>query len=487
MDTPGAQRPEAASTSVGLEAGVDDHAAGGAGQSAYPQADVSRARFIAGPLGPHVLEMVLTGWASMLAVFAVEFLSLLYLGTLQDEAVMGAVGFGSMTQFTITSVCIGVTVGGAALVSRALGAGNAPRARTLAGASLILMAGSALVAGVLFLAAIGPFTAAINLAPDMREHLLSYVLITTPFAVVMGIGMMLSNLLRASGRGRQSMWVLLAGTTTVAVLDPIVIFVLDGGMQGIAWAGGLGRMATVALGGWLVFGKHRLVAWPGRAALLGDLAAIGRIALPAALTALATPAAVIFTVSTYATFGPSVMAGATVVDRVLQLAYSLYFVLPGAIGPILGQNLGAGQWDRVRQAVSLTSRWAVVYGLGAATLLALAAPWVADLFRMTGPGRDLVIFFCRYGSFTWAVNSLFFVSIAVFNNLGYATYSTMIGWLRSTVGTMPFVWLGAHYGGAEGVLLGQALGFAVFSLIAMAVCLRVLRAPPVDKAQSHAA
>ncbi len=423
----------------------------------------------------------------MLAVFAVEFLSLLYLGTLQDEAVMGAVGFGSMTQFTITSVCIGVTVGGAALVSRALGAGNLLRARTLAGASLVLMAGAALGAAAVFLAAIAPFTAAIGLEPDVRAHLLSYVLITTPFAVVMGIGMMLSNLLRASGRGRQSMWVLLAGTATVAVLDPIVIFVLDAGMQGIAWAGGVGRLATVALGGWLVFGKHRLVDWPGRRALLADLAAIGKIALPAALTALATPAAVIFTVSTYATFGPSVMAGATVVDRVLQLAYSLYFVLPGAIGPILGQNLGAGQWDRVKQTVRLTSRWALLYGLGVATLLAVFAPRVADLFQVAGPGRDLIIFFCRYGSFAWALNSLFFVAIAVFNNLGYAAYSTMIGWLRATLGTLPFVWLGAHYGGAEGVLLGQTLGFALFSVIAIAVCSRVLRSPPTTDATARVA
>lgn len=423
----------------------------------------------------------------MLAVFAVEFLSLLYLGTLQDEAVMGAVGFGSMTQFTITSVCIGVTVGGAALVSRALGAGNLLRARTLAGASLVLMAGAALGAAAVFLAAIAPFTAAIGLEPDVRAHLLSYVLITTPFAVVMGIGMMLSNLLRASGRGRQSMWVLLAGTATVAVLDPIVIFVLDAGMQGIAWAGGVGRLATVALGGWLVFGKHRLVDWPGRRALLADLAAIGKIALPAALTALATPAAVIFTVSTYATFGPSVMAGATVVDRVLQLAYSLYFVLPGAIGPILGQNLGAGQWDRVKQTVRLTSRWALLYGLGVATLLAVFAPRVADLFQVAGPGRDLIIFFCRYGSFAWALNSLFFVAIAVFNNLGYAAYSTMIGWLRATLGTLPFVWLGAHYGGAVGVLLGQTLGFALFSVIAIAVCSRVLRSPPTTDATARVA
>lgn len=422
--------------------------------------------------------MILTGWASMLAVFAVEFLSLLYLGTLEDEAVLGAVGFGSMTQFTIIAVCIGVTVGGAALVSRALGAQDAARARTLAGASLILMAATALAAGAAFLAAIGPFTAANGLAEDVRAHLLSYVLITTPFAVVMGIGMMLSNLLRAAGHGRQSMWVLLAGTGTVAVLDPIVIFVLDGGMVGIAWASGAGRLATVALGAWLVFRRHRLVAWPAVGQLREHLAAIGAIALPAALTTLATPAAVIFTVSTYASFGPSVLAGATVVDRLLQLAYSLFFVLPGAIGPILGQNLGAGQWDRVRQTAGLAARWALLYGFSAAVGLAILAPWMPDIFRVTGPGRDLIVFFCRYGSFAWALNALFFVSIAVFNNLGYATYSTVIGWLRATIGTVPFVWLGARLGGPEGVMLGQMGGFALFSLIAMALCRRVLRAPP---------
>ena len=75
------------------------------------------ARFVSGPLRGHVLEMVLTGWTSMLAVFGVEFLTLLYLGTLRDETVLAAVGFGSMTLFTVISVAMGVTVGGVARVS----------------------------------------------------------------------------------------------------------------------------------------------------------------------------------------------------------------------------------------------------------------------------------------------------------------------------------------------------------------------------------
>ena len=74
----------------------------------------------------------------------------------------------------------------------------------------------------------------------------------------------------------------LAGTATVALLDPLVIFVFKGGLQGVAWAGAVGRLATMLLGGWLVFGRHRLVSWPTRGELRPALAAIGRIAAPAA-------------------------------------------------------------------------------------------------------------------------------------------------------------------------------------------------------------
>lgn len=130
----------------------------------------------------------------------------------------------------------------------------------------------------------------------------------------------------------------------------------------------------------------------------------------------------------------------------------------------LATRAGAGLWQPVRRTVRITTGLALAYGFGVALLLALLAPSIPDLFRVIGPGRELVMVFCRYASFLWALNSVFFVSVAVSNNLGHAAYATAVGWLRATVGTLPFVWLGARLGGAEGVLLGQTLGFALSSL-----------------------
>jgi hypothetical protein len=40
-------------------------------------------------------------------------------------------------------------------------------------------------------------------------------------------------------------------------------------------------------------------------------------------------------------------------------------------------------------------------------------------------------------------------------------------WTRATLGTIPFVTVGARYGGVQGGLLGFALGAAVFGMMAV--------------------
>ena len=45
-------------------------------------------------------------------------------------------------------------------------------------------------------------------------------------------------------------------------------------------------------------------------------------------------------------------------------------------------------------------------------------------------------------------------------------------WGKSTLGTLPFVYLGGQIAGATGVLVGQAVGGMIFALAAMTVAFR---------------
>ena len=109
--------------------------------------------------------------------------------------------------------------------------------------------------------------------------------------------------------------------------------------------------------------------------------------------------------------------------------------------------------------------------------------------------RDIVYLFCGPLALLWVFNGVIFVSNAVCNNLGRPFWSTVVNWGRHTLGTMPLaLWLGGIWG-AQGVLVGQALGGVVFGVLAAWLALRAIanpgvvarRGPPVQAAAPEAA
>lgn len=444
-----------------------------------PQPD--EARYTQGPVGRHVLHLILTSWVSMLAVYAVEFLSLFYLGQLRQPELLSALGFVAMTQFVLMSLSIGLSIGGSVGASRAWGAGQAQQAREVGGASLALVAGLAVLGGGLYLGLLRLALPHLGFSAPVQALVWQQALWTTPSLLGAGLGMMAANLLRAGGHPQPAMWVLLLGTGLVAVLDPWFLFGLDWGLDGVALAMGLSRTATALVGLWVLV-HLGLVARPrGESARTARRTVLG-VALPAGLTIMATPVAVIFTVVTFAREGDQIMAGVTVIDRVIQLAFCLFFTLPSALGPVLGQNLGASRPERVREAVAVAHTGTLAYGLVVALALTLLAPWVPGWFQVQGDAAELVVFFCRWGSWSWAVTSAFFVAISAFNSLGQPGRSLALSWLRASVGTVPFVLLGSHWGGATGVVAGQSLGFALFAGLAWWWCQRLMASLPAHTA-----
>jgi Na+-driven multidrug efflux pump len=166
-------------------------------------------------------------------------------------------------------------------------------------------------------------------------------------------------------------------------------------------------------------------------------------------------------------YGEPAVAGMAIAGRLTPVAFGMLFALSGALGPIVGQNLGAGRMDRVarvfRDSIIFT---ALIIVTVSAALFLLRAP-LAALFQAEGITRDLLFLFCGPLSLLFFFNGLIFVSNALCNNLGRPFWSTAVNWGRHTLGTLPpALWLGGMLG-AQGVLIGQALGGVVFGLIAV--------------------
>ncbi|WP_237480337.1 MATE family efflux transporter [Lichenibacterium dinghuense] len=433
-----------------------------------------RARFTRGSVLRHVLVMTATGTVGTLSIFAVDLLSLVYVSHLGSTELKAAAGFATQVLVYPVAINIGLTIAVTAAVSRALGADHRARAKRIAASGLLISGAVSTLVAAAALAGAGPLLSLFGAQGHVREVAECFLLIALPGNVPFALGMALSGVLRAVGDARRAMMVTLAGGLVTAAVDPLLIFGLNLGIYGAAVSTLLSRFVFLGVGLHGVGRVHGLLERPRPRALGLDARILAAVALPAIAANLATPVGNGYALHVYAAFGDAAVAASAVIDRTVYVAFAAVFALTGAVGPILGQNVGAGLYGRVRE--TLTRCFAVTVGYALLVWLALALLWpeIAALFQASPAMTDYLRFFCTWGVAAWLFIGMLFVANAAFNNLGFPLLATLFNWGRATLGTAPFVTLGAHLGGVEGGMVGMAAGAAIFGTGAVATAYRVV-------------
>lgn len=432
------------------------------------------ARLVTGSTLRHVVTMTGASAIGLVSVFAAEALSLFYVGLLGQGELTAAMGYAGTLLFFATSVAVGMSIAGSALTARALGRGQRTQANQIAGASVAIMLVVMALLACMALPFLEPMVHALGARGRTAELTVALMRITLPSWPLLGLGMGVAGLLRAIGDARRSMAVTLASAVATVVLDPLFIFGLGQGLEGVAYSTFLARLAMVLAGLHGLVRVHHLFARPRLAIVARELRPYMAIGLPAVLTQIATPVGNTYVTATMAAFGDDAVAGWAVIQRIIPVAFGLLFALSGAIGPIIGQNFGAQRFDRVQSTLYDALKVTLVYVLAVWVLLAVFSGPIADLFRATPQARVLIEFFCVFVAGSFLFNGALFVANAVFNNLGYAFYSTALNWGRSTLGVIPFVWFGQRWYGAQGAMAGYGLGVVLFGVASCVLCLRVI-------------
>ncbi len=360
-----------------------------------------------------------------------------------------------------------------ALWSRALGAGNEEEAKRKATHALIygFVFGS-IFAGLVWcnLGALVTLLGATGETHVLAVHYLQIIVPSLPFLM---IGMVGGAILRVHGDAKRAMMATIYGGAVNAVLDPILIFGLDLELTGAALASVAARLTVAAVSLSPIIKHYGGFVKPETRDLMIDLRPVFALAFPAILTQLATPIGQAYVTRAMAEYGEAAVAGMAIVGRLTPIAFGVIFALSGAVGPIIGQNFGAGQHDRVRGGFKAGIIFVGLFVVFMTILLFFLRAPIADLFAADGITRELVYLFCGPLALFF-FNGLLFVANASFNNLGHPYYSTWLNWGRHTVGTIPLVILGALWFGAPGVLIGQAVGGVIFGTLSVVLAWRVM-------------
>ncbi len=435
------------------------------GRSRRPNA--SRPKFVSGPILRHILVMTGTGAIGLMAIFLCDLANILFLSWLGDEAIIAGVGYAGSIVFLTVSMGIGLSIAATSLVAPALGAGRRMRGRRLSLNAHVLTFAAASVLSLAIWLAIPWLLDLLGATGRAAALAARYLDILVPAMPPLAVAMTSASVLRSVGDAHRAMSVTLVGAVVNTALDVILILWLGYGIEGAAISSAAARLVMMGVGLYGVIRVHDLAGRLRLPTLLADAPALFAVAMPAVLTNIATPIANAYVTREIAPFGDSAVAGWAILGRITSVAFGAIFALSGTVGPIIGQNYGAREFDRMRSTLTQSLLVTAAFtGIAWVVLAGFADP-IAAAFHATGEAAELVVFYCRYLAPLFVFLGALFVANAAFNTLGRPHYSTALNWGRATLGTMPFAALGAYLAAAPGVLTGSVLGSVVFGILAV--------------------
>ncbi|MFC7088757.1 MATE family efflux transporter [Halomonas salifodinae] len=382
--------------------------------------------------------------------------------------------------FLIIGIQVGLGIAIAALISRALGAGEAQRARRLG--SLVLLLGAAVLGGLALLLWLiqAPVFALLGADAATLGLIRAY---WAPQLLAAWLGALLYffySLFRAHGDTRLPGKLMVVTSLANLVLDPLLIFGLGSwegwGLPGAAWA----TVLAFALGLGIVARRLAGQAWLAVEGLAEEARRSARpflgIAGPAMVGQLMPPLAAMLAIAVVATLGEASVAAWGLASRLETLSLVVVLALTMSLPPWLGRCYGAGDWGQVDRLIRLAMRVVVGWQLVLGGLLALLAPWVAAGLSGSPEVQEDLALLIRFLLPSYALLGLCMLMVSAGNALGWPLRSMLMSAARLFLCYLPCLWLGARLGDLVGLAVGAALGNLLAGALAWQWSRRLLRA-----------
>lgn len=408
-----------------------------------------------GSVAGHLVKLTVPMIWGVFAVIAFNLVDTYFVGQLGTSE-LAAMSFTFPVVMTLGNLALGLGIGASSVIARAIGQGDRQQVRRLTTDSLTL---SLLIVGIfiiLGLATIDPLFSALGAGPEILPLVRNYMSIWYPGMIFLVIPMVGNSAIRATGNTTTTSVIMTVAAVTNIVLDPLFIFGMFGfprlELQGAAIATVLGR-ATTLVASLFVLHRQQMLCFnlPKPTELLNSWRNILYIGLPAGATNMITPISIGLITSLLAFYGPETVAGFGIASRVESFSLIVLMALSASIGPFVGQNWGAQQYDRVRESLRMSFLFCLFWGMLAAAVLAPTSGAIASVFD---PNPEVVAIASQYliiVPISYAGAGGILIASATFNALGKPLPSVIMTLTRTLILYVPLAYLGSKLLGVSGI------------------------------------
>lgn len=276
---------------------------------------------------------------------------LLFVGNFAGKTAAAAVGGSGLIFTCLIGLFTGISVGVGIIIAHAWGAGKKEDAREAARAALVI----GLVGSIILMAAglMGAHKILVLLQTpkEILNEAVIYVRIYFLSMIPMVLYNMGASILRASGDSKVPFYILIGGGITNVLADTILVAVLRYGVAGAAAATSISQTVSAVCIIWYLMSKRSpmQISFSGITVNLPLLRKILSYGLPAGVQSVVVTISNVIVQYYINGYGGNAVAAYAAYFKIENMIYLPIMACGQAITTYVGQNYGAGQYDRIKK------------------------------------------------------------------------------------------------------------------------------------------
>lgn len=394
------------------------------------------------PVNKLMLQMGVPMILSMALQVVYNIVDSAFVGNMKEgsEAALNALTLVFPIQMLMVALAIGTGVGVNALLARTLGQRNREKASKVAGNGLFLATVIYIIC-VLF----GLFGIKVYISSQTRNALVlsmsvDYLRICCLLSFGVVFFSIFEKLLQATGRSLYSTIGQVTGAIINMILDPILIYGFNLGVQGAAYATVIGQILSALL--LAVFHMrlnkefdHGLTYTKPNKRIIKEIYSIG---LPA-IIAQALMSLMVYAMNLILKFDASAQTAYGLFYKVQQFVLFMAFGLRDAITPIIAFSYGMQNKKRVKDGIKYGLIYTIVLMVAGTLITELFPNFFATLFN-AGQSRIYFISAVRIISISFVFAGINIAFQGVYQALNGGMESLVVSLLRQAILILPLAW-----------------------------------------------
>lgn len=386
--------------------------------------------------------------------------------------------------FFIAALGMSIGIGGASIISRALGASNYEKALKTFGnqITLVLLLTTSIVGlGLFFVDDIILMFGGKGAIFEPAKIYYKIVLYGIP---LLAFSMLGNNVIRAEGKPKFAMYSMMIPSIGNLVLDYIFINVMDLGMAGAAWATTMSYVCSFVFIFWFFTSKHSelKISIPHfglHVPIVKEIAALGFVTL--ARQAVVSVTYLFMNNILFDLGGATSVTAYAIVGRMLMFALFPVLGVTQGFLPIAGFNYGAKNYERVRESINIAIKYAAILATLIFIVLMFFPEAITKAFTTDAEVIKETPSAMRWVFAATPIIALQLIGAAYFQAIGKATPALLLTLSRQGFFFIPLILILPKFYGEMGVWMSFPISDVLSTLVTAYFLNREIRKNLINK------